>query len=60
MEPRHREVAMSIKESQNSSHQMDVTLNYLGINFQLDMGTVIYVFKKSVPFHSVDVPLPMS
>lgn len=56
----HVKVAMCINESQNTSHQMDVTLNYLGITFSSDTEAVVYIFKKSVSSHSMDMSFSMS
>lgn len=56
----HMEEAMCINESQNGSHPIDVILNYLGLAFQLDTETVIYVVKKSISSHSMDMTFSMS
>ena len=54
------EVVTSITESQSAFHQRDLTVKSLDSNFQLDIETMIYVFKKSIPLWSMDVSFSMS
>ena len=54
------ESVMHTNEPQNAIHQIDLTLKLLNINFQLDIETIIDVFKKSVPFYSMDMSFPVS
>ena len=54
------EVVTSITESQSAFHQIDLTVKSLDSNFQLDIETMIYVFKKSIPLCSMDVSFSMS